>query len=206
MHAAETEGERSAGSSFLGTWAEAAHATLLSREELQPGSTRLWCRADGLTCATSHAAESQKSWALEWAFHQNYATQQRAAETIIKSQYLSFIQSVTEDEINFIAGRDYEMDVKRHTKALRKLIFEQNGIVSEEQHWYPYEVVELCRWHCEDGHEREFAICTVIVCLSIQEGADTTNDIEYMIGVIEKHLSKLDPKTRLFRDLRGSLA
>jgi hypothetical protein len=32
----------------------------------------------------------------------------------------------------------------------------------------------------------------VIVCLSIQEGADTTNDIEYMIGVIEKRLSTLD--------------
>lgn len=66
-----------------------------------------------------------------------------------KEKYIKFIKSITENEIKFIAGRDYGADADKHEKEIKRLIFDQNGVLDSKQYWYPYEVVELCRWSCE---------------------------------------------------------
>ena len=53
-------------------------------------------------------------------------------------EYIKFIKSITENEIKFIAGRDYGEDIEKHEKELRKLIFDQNGVINSNQYWYPY--------------------------------------------------------------------
>ena len=106
--------------------------------------------------------------------------------------YVKFIKSITENEIKFIAERDYGADTEKHEYELRKLIFDQNGVISSNQYWYPYEVVELCRWSYEIGHEREFVICNIIICLSVIAGTDNKNDPEYMKEVLKKEYDKLD--------------
>ena len=104
---------------------------------------------------------------------------------------LKFVKSISEEELNFISLSDYGNDSERHKEALKKLIFEQDCVVSDEQFWYPYEVVELARWECKTGHEREFAICNIIIALSIIAGEDTSNDVCYMIDNNAQEYDKL---------------
>ena len=107
-------------------------------------------------------------------------------------KYIRFIKTITGHEIRFIAGKDYGADCDKHENELKKLIFEQNGVLNGKQFWYPYEVVELCRWSCEKGHEKEFVVCNVIICLSIIAGTDVTNDPAYMKEALQKEYDKLD--------------
>lgn len=109
-----------------------------------------------------------------------------------KEKYIRFIKSITENEIKFIAGSDNGADIDKHENELKKLIFDQNGVLNSNQYWYPYEVVELCRWSCKKGHEKEFVICNIIICLSIIAGTDRTNDPEYMKDILQKEYVKLD--------------
>jgi hypothetical protein len=99
-------------------------------------------------------------------------------------QALSLIKSISESELDFISRADYGQDNLRHKEELNKVIFEQNGIIKSDQHWFPYEVIELSRWYCKLGQEREFAICNVIIALSILGGADRSNSIEYMLETL----------------------
>lgn len=118
--------------------------------------------------------------------------------TAIVDKALAFIQSITEDELDFIANADYGVHANRHKDALRTLIFEQNGVVQDKQQLYPYEVVELARWRCQTGHEREFAICNIIVALSILAGEDCTNDPDYMLQKLASEYEKLTPELSKF--------
>lgn len=94
---------------------------------------------------------------------------------------IEFIKTISEEELDFIAKSDYGQEVERHKTALKKLIFEQNGVVQQEQFWYPYEVVELCKNVCQKGHTREFLICHMIIAISIIEGSDGSNEPESMM-------------------------
>jgi hypothetical protein len=87
------------------------------------------------------------------------------------------ISSVTDSELAFIAGRDYGVESEKHFSALRRVIFEQSGIPLSGQEWFPYEVVELGAHHLETGHEREFAICTLLVIGAVEDGFDTSTDL-----------------------------
>jgi hypothetical protein len=107
------------------------------------------------------------------------------------NQALKFVKGITSDELKFISMADYGQDSERHLEALKKLIFEQNCIVDHEQSWFPYEVVELTRWSCKEGHEREFAICNIIIALSIIAGADGSNEPTYMLDTIAPEYDKL---------------
>ena len=104
---------------------------------------------------------------------------------------LEFVQSIKDEELEFISLADHGQDTKKHKAALRILIFEQNCIINAEQHWYPYEVVELTRWSCKEGHEREFAICNIIISLSIKNGMDRSNDPNEMLNQLATEYDKL---------------
>ncbi|BFM06930.1 hypothetical protein [Halioxenophilus aromaticivorans] len=114
------------------------------------------------------------------------------------NQALEYAKSINLEEIKFISMADYGQDSTQHLESLKKLIFEQDCVVNGDQYWFPYEVVELARWNCKDGHEKEFAICNIIIALSIIAGADSSNDPTYMI---DTNASEYDKLTEPVRDL-----
>ena len=111
-------------------------------------------------------------------------------------QALEFAKSISEAEIEFISQADYDQETEKHKEALRKLIFEQDCVITSEQSWHPYEVVELTKNQCKNGHEREFAICNVIIGISIIAGTDITNDSQDMLESISSEYDKLDKNTK----------
>ena len=84
------------------------------------------------------------------------------------------LKTITEEELAFIAGLDYGMGVDKHLAALREVIFEQGGEVTQDQYWYPHEVIALGAHHLQPGHEREFFFCTMLVLQAVQSGYDDT--------------------------------
>lgn len=86
---------------------------------------------------------------------------------------IELAKSITDDEIHYICQIEgYEIEI--HEAALRTLIFDQNCVTNiSEQYWHPYECVELNRFSCNPGHEREFAICTIIIAIFMHADADT---------------------------------
>lgn len=111
-------------------------------------------------------------------------------------QAIKLIKSITESELDFISKADYGKDSSRHKESLKKLIFGQNGIIDADQYWFPYEVVELSRWSCKEGHEREFAISNTIIALSILGDADNSNSIEYMFQQLSNEYESLSPELK----------
>ena len=101
------------------------------------------------------------------------------------------IESITEEELQFISAADYEQDIEKHYKALKKLIFEQKGIINNEQSWFPYEVIELSSNSLKEHHEREFVICTLLIILNVNAGTDLTNDLEYKFSSFSGEYAKL---------------
>ena len=87
------------------------------------------------------------------------------------------LNTITEEELAFIAGLDYGVGADRHRAALRELIFEQDGDPTREQYWYPHEVIALGTHHLQPGHEREFFFCTMLLLQAVQSGYDDTFDL-----------------------------
>lgn len=105
---------------------------------------------------------------------------------------LELARSITEEEIGYICTATGDsVDFEKHKAALRSLIFDQDCVITSEQCWYPYECVELMRWSCQQGHEREFAICNVIIAISIIADADHFNDPKDMLETIAPEYAKL---------------
>ena len=88
------------------------------------------------------------------------------------------IATITDDELEFIASADYGQDIDAHLAALRRVLFEQQGKFAAGQSWHPYEVVELSAHSLKPGHEREFALCTLLVLHAVAEGSDQHTDLE----------------------------
>ena len=86
---------------------------------------------------------------------------------------LAFVRSLSDDELRFIASRDYGEETESHLTELRKLLATEDLVPSADQNWYPYEVIELGSNSLEPGHEREFAACTLLVLHAIEAGYDT---------------------------------
>jgi hypothetical protein len=101
----------------------------------------------------------------------------------------SVLTSVSEDELAFIASLDYAQNKEQHRRALRELIFGQGGELKEGQQWFPYEVVELGSNALTPGHEREFAICTLLVIAAVRSGVDKSTDIQ---GKFQAHAESYD--------------
>ncbi len=89
---------------------------------------------------------------------------------------ISFI-APSDEELAFIGGLDHGQDAEKHLAALRRVLSEKGGIVGDGQHWYPYEVIELGAHWLQSGHEREFALCTLLVIENVAAGTDTSTDL-----------------------------
>jgi hypothetical protein len=89
----------------------------------------------------------------------------------------TLLKTITDDEMAFIAGLDYDQDADRHRAALQKLIFEQDGDMTRDQYWHPHEVIALGSHHLQSGHEREFFFCTMLLLQAVRSGYDDTFDL-----------------------------
>ena len=87
------------------------------------------------------------------------------------------VASATAEELAFIAAADYGQDIQRHLDALHQVVHSQNGVVTRDQYYFPYEVIELTSHALTPDHEREFAICTLLVIHNVKNGADCTADL-----------------------------
>ncbi|MBS0372851.1 MAG: hypothetical protein JSS57_27055 [Proteobacteria bacterium] len=89
-----------------------------------------------------------------------------------------FVLTASEQELWFIAGLDYTQDQEKHFQALKELIFQRNGTFLPTNTWFPYEVIELGANSAQVGHEREFAICSLLVIHGVASGFDTWTELE----------------------------
>ncbi len=106
----------------------------------------------------------------------------------------SLIKTITEEELKFISSADYNQDSLKHYKALKEVIFVQDGIVNNEQSWFPYEVIELSSNSLKENHQREFVICTLLIILNVKVGADTVNDLDSKFNSFSGEYEKLSNK------------
>jgi len=95
----------------------------------------------------------------------------------LHEQMHEFIATVSEPELRFIASCDYGQDQEKHFLALHELIFKRKGAFTEDDVWFPYEVIELCANSIRGGHERAFAISALLVVHAVESGFDTWTDI-----------------------------
>ena len=82
---------------------------------------------------------------------------------------IDFIQSISENEIEYIANLDYGQDNEKHKVALKNLIFNQVCKSLPEQHWFPMEVIELGSYSLSKGHEKEYTICTLLLLMNVPD-------------------------------------
>lgn len=104
-----------------------------------------------------------------------------------------FLESLTEDELKFIADRDYGVDSDLHLEALRKVVGEQAGAFTEQQSWYPYEVIELGAHALVPGHEREFVACTLLVLRAVATGYDRSTQLDWKFSDHTQDYDALPP-------------
>ena len=76
------------------------------------------------------------------------------------SSFDSLVVSVGESGLKFIASLDCEQDVEKHHSALTTVLSKQNGVITADQYFFPYEVIELGANALQPGREAEFALCT----------------------------------------------
>ena len=104
--------------------------------------------------------------------------------------------SATESELAYIAALNYGLEAERHLAALRTVIFEQDGQFQECQRWLPYEVVELGAHALASGHEREFAICTLLVVAAVRSGFNSATSLAVKFGEQAADYDALPPVLR----------
>lgn len=109
---------------------------------------------------------------------------------------IDFLRSLSTDELNFIASLDYGQDSARHFKALIQVIEQGGSVRRETEYWYPYEVIELGAGHLQEGHEREFTACVLMVLINIASGQDATRDQDEFIDDRLDAIVSLPPPLR----------
>ena len=108
----------------------------------------------------------------------------------------ALVLSTTESELSYVAGLDYGQNTQRHLDELRMVVFEQQGQFREGQTWYPYEVVELGAHSLGQGHEREFAICTLLVIEAVRSGFDSATNLGEKLDARAADYDALPPVLR----------
>ena len=108
------------------------------------------------------------------------------------------LNSLDEEERDYIANRDYGNDAEKHREQLDAVIQRGGAIDMATQYWFPYEVIELCKNQLEDGHEREFAACAGIVFKSMLEGIDKSSDIDWILDCITPQIPRLPTELQSF--------
>ena len=109
---------------------------------------------------------------------------------------MEIIQTVSDSEIQFISELDYGEEAEKHAAALKEVIFNQNGIITENQFWHPYEVIELGSNCLIKDHEREFVICTLLIILNVKNGKDISTEINRKLSDHSDEYDKLPNKLR----------
>ncbi|CAN5164965.1 hypothetical protein BH10PSE17_BH10PSE17_04630 [soil metagenome] len=94
------------------------------------------------------------------------------------------VGEVSSSEIEFIASLDYDVEATRHEAELRSVLFEQGGRFTKDQHWFPYEVIELGANVLVEGREREFTICTLLLVEAVKHGSDKSTDLDTKFGAM----------------------
>jgi hypothetical protein len=117
----------------------------------------------------------------------------------IMSLITPLLKTITEEELAFIAGLDYGLGVDKHLAALREVIFEQDGDMTQDQYWYPHEVIALGSHHLQPGHEREFFFCTMLLLQAVQSGYDDTVDL------LDKFQDRAHQYQKLTAELRDEI-
>ncbi|WP_372375423.1 hypothetical protein [Xanthomonas axonopodis] len=108
------------------------------------------------------------------------------------------LQSLTPDEVRFIAQRDDGQDAERHSQALASVVA-RGGRFEQGEEWYPYEVVELGAHILVRGHAREFAICTLLVIAAVADGFDLSTTLA------DKFQDRADDYAKLPPDLQQAI-
>ena len=103
----------------------------------------------------------------------------------------SLVKSITESELAYIAALDYGQESQQHLDGLRTVIFDQSGTPRDGQIWHPYEVIELGAHALSPGHEREFAICTLLVIQAVMSGFDSATDLSAKLSERSQDYDKL---------------
>lgn len=106
------------------------------------------------------------------------------------------LESLTDDERNFIAGLDHGDDRAEHREQLDIVIEKQGSIDAEDQLWYPYSVIEMGKNVHHIGHDREFAACVGIVLHNVLEGADKMNNVAQIITMFSHQIANLPEDLR----------
>jgi hypothetical protein len=112
------------------------------------------------------------------------------ARSAVSTHMHKLTGSVTRSELEFIAARDGGRDKARQLVALEKLIFEQYGIITPAQFEFPYKVIELGACF-EPAHERECAICCLLIIANIKAGTDNTRSLEEFLDLYRHHIRSL---------------
>lgn len=90
------------------------------------------------------------------------------APSAVRSPSLALSASPT--ELAWIAALcDAGDDAPRHLQQLQALQH-QGGRFSDEQEWYPFEVIERGASQVRLGHEREFVICVLLWLQALAQG------------------------------------
>ncbi|MBV6811531.1 hypothetical protein KWH19_17595 [Xanthomonas campestris pv. pennamericanum] len=105
----------------------------------------------------------------------------------------ALLQSLTPDEVRFIAQRDYGQDAERHLQALASVVA-RGGRFEQGEEWHPYEVVELGAHSLVPGHAREFAICTLLVIAAVADGFDLSTTLADKFQERADDYAKLPPQ------------
>jgi hypothetical protein len=105
------------------------------------------------------------------------------------------IATVTETEIEYIASCDPAVsfgygDAAESIASIRRVLFDQHGDVVDERK-FAHEAVILCAGKLEEGHEREYALCTLL-----QHWWHCTGEVEHIDIDFE-----LEQSERRYRDL-----
>ena len=109
----------------------------------------------------------------------------------------SLLKTATESELEYISGLDYGQNADVHLAALKAVIFDQAGNLTEDQRWFPYEVIELGSNALVPGHEREFFFCTMLVLQAARNGYDTSVDV---LDKLTNRATEYDKLPALLRD------
>ena len=109
---------------------------------------------------------------------------------------IELLNSLTDNEINFICNLDYGNDFQKHKNEFLKVIKNEGYVDLNNQNWYPYEVIELGSNWLQEGHEKEFTVCTLIVLKNILNENDLSNDIEIKLDNHSKDYESLNTEYR----------
>lgn len=107
----------------------------------------------------------------------------------------ALLQSLTPQELRFIAEADYGEDAEQHLQALQRVV-ENGGRLHKDQRWFPYEVIELRAHAYQPGHEREFVACTLVVLAAVASGYDTWTELDLKFESRAQDYDALEPQYR----------